>query len=80
MALQLGALRDALIEAGATKEKADAAAEELAGYEIRLAGIDKRLAILQIMVGGLYAILALIGGPSIWLLVRVAAKVGALPG
>ena len=33
MALQLGALRDALIDAGAKQEKADKAAEELAGYE-----------------------------------------------
>jgi hypothetical protein len=31
--LQLGALRDALIDAGASPEKADRAAEELAGYE-----------------------------------------------
>jgi hypothetical protein len=37
MALQLGALRDALIDAGAKPEKADKAAEELAGYENRLA-------------------------------------------
>jgi hypothetical protein len=33
MALQLGSLRDALIEAGASEEKAAKAAEELAGYE-----------------------------------------------
>jgi hypothetical protein len=50
MALQLGALRDALIEAGATKEKADKAAEELAGYETRLAGIETKLAVLVRMV------------------------------
>jgi hypothetical protein len=43
MALQLGALRDALIEAGATPGKADKAAEELAGYEGRLGGMDTRL-------------------------------------
>ncbi len=33
MALQLGALRNALIEAGATQATADKAAEEVAGYE-----------------------------------------------
>jgi hypothetical protein len=33
MALQLGALRNALIEAGATPVSADKAAEEVAGYE-----------------------------------------------
>jgi hypothetical protein len=43
MALQLGALRDALIEAGATPAKADKAAEELAGYENRLSSIDLKL-------------------------------------
>lgn len=51
MALQLGALRDALIDAGASEAKADRAAEELAGYENRLASIDTRLAVLTWMVG-----------------------------
>ncbi|MGD0109230.1 MAG: hypothetical protein ABSC06_35115 [Rhodopila sp.] len=51
MALQLGALRDALIDAGAKPEKADKAAEELAGYENRLAGIDARLSVLTWMAG-----------------------------
>ena len=74
MALQLGALRDALIEAGASSEKADRAAEELASYENRLAGIETRLAVITWMVAGLYVV----GAPAIWLLVRIAAKVGAL--
>jgi hypothetical protein len=51
MALQLGALWDALIDAGAKQEKADKAAEELAGYENRLANIDTRLTLLTWMVG-----------------------------
>jgi hypothetical protein len=51
MALQLGALRDALISAGAPTEKADKAAEELAGYETRLASIDMRLSLLTWMAG-----------------------------
>jgi hypothetical protein len=51
MALQLGALRDALIDAGAKPEKADKAAEELAGYENRLANIDARLTLLTWMIG-----------------------------
>jgi len=37
MALQLGALRDARIEAGATQPKADKAAEEPANDDNRLA-------------------------------------------
>jgi hypothetical protein len=51
MALQLGALRDALIDAGAKPEKADKAAEDLAGYENRLASIDTRLSVLTWMAG-----------------------------
>ncbi len=43
MAIQFGALRDALIETGATSTKADRAAEALAGYDSRLSGIDVRL-------------------------------------
>ena len=39
MALQLGALRDALIEAGASPEKADKAAEEVATDERDMADI-----------------------------------------
>ena len=39
MALQLRALRDALIEAGASDARAQRAAEELAGYEREFAGI-----------------------------------------
>jgi hypothetical protein len=50
MALQLGALRDALVEAGATPEKARAAAEEVASYEGRLSAIDGRLNVLTWMV------------------------------
>lgn len=73
MALQLGALREALAEAGASPEKAAKASEELAGYENRLSSIELRLAVVMIMLGGLYAV----GAWAIWLLIRVAAKVGA---
>jgi hypothetical protein len=71
MALQLGALREALIDAGASPEKADKASEELAGY-------DSDLKLLKWMVGGLYAVLVGLGLPALWLLLRLAAKVGAL--
>jgi hypothetical protein len=50
MALQLGALREALVEAGASPEKAAKAAEEVASYENRLAGIESRLSVLTWMV------------------------------
>jgi hypothetical protein len=45
--LQLGALREALIEAGASPEKAAKAAEEVGTYENRLAGIEAKLALLD---------------------------------
>jgi hypothetical protein len=51
MALQLGALRDALLDAGASPDKADKASEELAAYENRLSGIEGRLSVLTWMVG-----------------------------
>jgi chromosome segregation ATPase len=47
MALQLGALREALLEAGATAEKADRASEEAAGYENRLSGIERAMTALE---------------------------------
>jgi hypothetical protein len=71
MAIQLGALREALIEAGASPEKAAKASEEVAGY-------DSDLKVLKWMVGGVYAVLVIMGAPALWLLLRVAAKVGAL--
>jgi hypothetical protein len=51
MALQLGATRDALIEAGASPESAAKAAEELAGYENRLSTIQSDILVLKGMVG-----------------------------
>jgi hypothetical protein len=47
MALQLGALRDALIEAGASDAKAQKAAEELAGYERDFSDIKSDLRVLK---------------------------------
>lgn len=78
MALQLGALRDALLSAGAPPDKANEAAEEAAGYENRLAAIEARLLVLTWMVSAVAALLVVIGGPMLWLLLRVAGKVGAL--
>jgi hypothetical protein len=43
MALMLSSLYDALLEAGASEEKARAAAEEAAQYETRLTRIDSAL-------------------------------------
>jgi hypothetical protein len=67
MALQVGALRDALLEAGATPAKADKAAEELAGYENRLTSIDIKLERLT----GDAKVVQSIGGIIVVLLARV---------
>lgn len=74
MALQLGALREALLDAGASPEKAAKAAEELAGYENRLAGIETKLAVLTWMVATNIAMTLGV----LWLVLRVGSKVGAL--
>lgn len=55
MALQLGNLRDALIEAGASEEKARLASEEVAAYENRLVSIGKQLAELRAYVDRRFA-------------------------
>lgn len=74
MPLMLSKTYEALLAAGAPEDKARAAAEEIAVYEMRFAKIDQDLAVVKWMVGGLYALVV----PAIWLLLRVAAKVGAL--
>jgi hypothetical protein len=51
MALMLGNLYEALREAGATHDKALAAAEEGASYESRLARIESDTRLLKWMVG-----------------------------
>jgi hypothetical protein len=50
MTLRLGALHDALLDPG-NAEKAQKAAEEVAGYENRLSAIESRLTLLTWMVG-----------------------------
>jgi hypothetical protein len=69
MALQLGALRDALIEAGATDANARAAAEEVAGYENRLTRLTT---MVQAMIAICMLLLASQG--AIWL------EIGKLDG
>ena len=56
MALQLGALREALIDAGASPDKAAKAAEELAGYDTQLADVRSDLRLLKWMAGFVLAL------------------------
>ena len=80
---------DALREAGASEDKSRKAAEAVAACNDRFASIDLKLAavdtwfeevigsirLLQRQVAALYAVTV----PTLWLVFRVAAKVGALP-
>ena len=50
MALQLGNLRDALREAGASEDSARSAAEEVAAYENRLVAIERQIGELRAYV------------------------------
>jgi phage shock protein A len=55
MTLQLGALRDALLDAGASPELASKAAEEAAGLETRFGATDKALADLSAQIDNRFA-------------------------
>jgi hypothetical protein len=74
MTIMITEVYDALLSAGAPEEKARNAAEVLADYDVRLHRIERRLTLLTWQVAGLYALV----GPMLWLVIRVAAKVGAL--
>jgi hypothetical protein len=65
MALQLGALRDALESAGAPTDKA---AEEAAGYENRLAKVESDLTLLKWMVATDIALTPLVLGKQFGML------------
>ena len=51
MTIMLSKTYDALKAAGAPDEKAREAAEEIAGYENRLAGIESELKLVKWMIG-----------------------------
>ncbi len=62
MALQLGALRGALISAGVDKPQASAAAEDVAGYEHRLTRLSTQMqfviAVMLLLLGSQAALWA----------------------
>jgi hypothetical protein len=85
MALQLGALRDALDAAGIDPAKARAAAEEVAGYENRLASLDTRLGRIDtkltvaLWAGGLLFAAVLASQATLWLEVgKVDGRLAAI--
>lgn len=69
---------DALREAGAGDEKARRAAEVLASYDDRFSRIERKLAVMSWQIGALAAVQLAVGLPALWLLVRVAGKIGAI--
>jgi len=56
MALMLGEVYDALLEAGASEEKARKAAEAIASYDNRLAAIERKLEVHTYMLSTLIVI------------------------
>lgn len=85
MTTMISEVYDALVEAGASEPKARKASEAIAAYENRFAGIelkleklDGRLTLLTWMVGAIGTVVVVIGAPSIWMLLRIAAKIGAI--
>jgi hypothetical protein len=77
MALQLDASARSSPMPARKPELAERAAEEIAGYDRQLADMRGDLLVLKWMVGAVLALTA-IGTPALWLLLRVAGKVGAL--
>jgi len=71
MSLRLGALEDALVNAGAERELARKAAEEVAGFERQLADVRTDLAVIKWMVGFLLALA--IG--QLWLSMSILSRV-----
>ena len=62
-----GALQDALLDAGASPEKALRAAEEAASYETRMSSFDTKVSVLTWMVATLIALQIALGSGNLWL-------------
>lgn len=86
MTAMISEVYQAFKEASVSDETARKAAEAIAAYDSRFASLelkierlDGRVSLVQWMIGGVYVLVTLAGVPSVWLLLRVAAKIGALP-
>lgn len=78
MAMMIFEVYDALRDIGVVEEKARRAAEAVAAYNGQLGEIRADLKLLKWITGATAALVVSVGGPAIWLLVRVAAKAGAI--
>jgi hypothetical protein len=74
--MRAGALRSASIAAGAGEEKAEKAAEEGAGFDSRLAGIETRVSVLTWMVGANVGLTLL----ALSAVVTISVKFGDISG
>ena len=77
MAMMLGALYDALVKAQIPEAAARAAAEEVAGYDSRLASIEARVTLVQWMLGFALGLQLLVLGLLWQVLVRLPAGGGS---
>ena len=83
MPLKLGAIEDALLDAGASAEKAGKAAEELAGYvalEGKVIALDGKVSTLTWMVGTLIALQIALGVGNVWLSFTIMLRLADLAG
>lgn len=80
MPLRLGALHDALLNAGANADIAKQAAEEVAGYERELANTKSDLRLLKWMVGALLGLQVALGFGNLWLSFSILGRLADLAG
>ena len=74
MAIMLGTLYKALLEAHASDDTARAAAEEVAGYEMRLSRIEARLDTVLWMIGVLLTLQIAFGVGNLWLTINLMGR------
>jgi len=78
MSLMITEVFDALVEAGASDEKARRAAEAIASYDRHFERIDGRLNTLVWMVGANLSVTLLLCGGILWKMVDMSEKIGGL--
>lgn len=66
MSLQLGALRDALIDGGTSPDLASKAAEEVAAHQSRQSGTNSRLMVLLLAAGGVLQLALFVAIVVVW--------------
>ena len=78
MAIMMGDLRTALIDAGASEDLANKAATEVATYESRLASIETRLSLLTWMSGVTLGLVLLVLSSTLALWTKFGEVTGQL--